>query len=64
MCNLDRGRGIPHRHMRGSMVPIVGVDYFYITSAGVKKRNELEYAECEEGEAQLKEARAKGEILK
>ena len=33
-CNLGRGRGAPHRHMRGSMVPVVGVDYFYIT-AGV-----------------------------
>ena len=63
-CNLGRGRGTPHRHMRGSMVPIVGVDYFYITSAGVKKRNELEYDESEEGEVQLKEARDKGEILK
>ncbi len=42
----------------------MGVDYFYIASAGVQKRNELEYDESEEGEVQLKEARAKGEILK
>ena len=46
------------------MVLIVGVDYVYITSAGVKKRNELEYDESEEGEVQLKDARDKGEILK
>ena len=63
-CNLGRGRGTPHRHARGSMVPLVGVDCFYITSAGVKKRNELEYDESEEGEVQLKEARDKGEIIK
>ena len=34
-CNMGRGRGTPHRHMRGSMVSIVGLYYFYITSAGV-----------------------------
>ena len=40
-CNLGRGRGTPHRHTGASTVPIVGVDYFFITSEGVKKRRGL-----------------------
>ena len=37
-CNMGRGRGMPHMHSRGSSVPIVGVDYFFITGEGLKKR--------------------------
>ena len=63
-CNLGRGRGIPHRHAGGSSIPIVGVDYFFITSEGVKKRKELEFEENSSGEALLDSARARGEIIK
>ena len=63
-CNLGRGRGIPHRHAGGSSIPIVGVDYFFITSEGVKKRKELEFEENSSGEALLESARVRGEIIK
>ena len=63
-CNCGRGRGIPHTHGRGSAVPRVGVDYFFITSGGVKKRAELEFEQSAAGEAELLEARTKGEIVK
>jgi hypothetical protein len=57
-CNLGRGRGIPHRHGGGSSVPIVGIDYFFITSEGVKKRKELEFEETPSGDELLESARA------
>ena len=63
-CNLGRGRGIPHRHAGGSSIPIVGVDYFLITSEGVKKRKELAFAENSSGDSLLDSARARGEIIK
>ena len=45
-------------------IPRVGFDYFYITSGSVKKRDELEFSLDAEGEAKLKEARTKGEVVK
>ena len=63
-CNCGRGRGIPHTHGQGSAVPRVGVDYFFITAGGVKKRAGLEFEQSETGEAELLEARTKGEIVK
>ena len=49
-CNMGRGRGVPHTHSRGSSVPIVGVDYFFITGDGWKKRKELPFEKTPEGE--------------
>ena len=63
-CNLGRGRGIPHRHGGESGVPIVGIDYFFITSEGVKRRKELEFEENSSGETALLAARTNGEIIK
>ena len=63
-CNLGRGRGIPHRHGGDSAVPIVGIDYFFITSEGVKRRKELEFEENSSGETALLAARSSGEIIK
>ena len=45
-------------------MPIVGVDYFFITSGGVVKRDELEYGPDTAGEEQLSFARAQGNIVK
>ena len=42
-CVLGRGRGIQHRKTGTSAVPIVGVDYFFLTKGGVHTRNELEF---------------------
>ena len=58
-CNLGRGRGQQHRARPSSLIPIVAIDYFFLTEAGVKLRSELELTD----EA-VQEARAKGEIVK
>ena len=55
-CVLGRGRGLQHRRgwRPGSIVPIVGIDYFFLTSGGVKLRDEMSL-----GDAELAEARQK-----
>ncbi len=63
-CILGRGRGFQHRKSEGSRIPIIGLDYFFITIRGMQKREELGYESSPEGEKQLEEARAKGEIVK
>ena len=63
-CNRGRGRGIPHRHGSESAIPVVGVDYLFITTEGVKKRKELDVEENESGETALLAARSNGEIIK
>ena len=35
-CNLGRGRGLQHKQSPKSEIPVVGVDYFFIT-AGQQK---------------------------
>ena len=52
-CVEGRGRGAQHSASPGSSVPIVGADYFFMTSGGVKKREELEYELDAAGEEQL-----------
>ena len=63
-CVEGRGRGGNHHPSHGSSVPVVGIDYFFITSGGVVKRDELEYALDAAGEEQLFAARAQGSIVK
>ena len=38
---LGRSRGIQHRRGPGFALPVIGVDYFFITTKGVKTRGEL-----------------------
>ena len=45
-------------------MPIVGIDCFFITSEGVKKRRELDFEENSSGETALLAARSSGEIIK
>ena len=65
-CIMGRGRGSQHKRNQGhqSSVPVVGVDYFFITKGGMKKRDELEQELTPEGESQIDEARSKGELIK
>jgi len=64
-CVLGRGRGIQHRKSAGaSAVPIIGVDYFFLTKGGIFTRRELEFAVSAEGDAQLEVARTKGDVVK
>ncbi len=64
-CNMGRGRGHQHR-MRGatSIIARIGLDYFYMTAEGLKKRKELEYPMTAEGDAACEDARKKGDIVK
>ena len=65
-CNQGRGLG----EQRGAHVgqehsiPLVGVDFWYITTGGVKKREELEWANDEKGDAELQGQRQAGKIIK
>ena len=34
-CVLGRGRGLQHRACTTSLIPVIGMDYFFLTSAGV-----------------------------
>jgi hypothetical protein len=62
-CMMGRGLGLQHRGGSAqSSVPVVGLDYFFITSGGVKKKSELiEDGITEEG---IDTAREQGEIIK
>ena len=65
-CVMGRGRGTPHgRSDNHSRTAVVGVDYFFITRDGVKRRSQLEHAPDEElTDAALEVAREAGEIIK
>ena len=60
-CVLGRGHGIQHmsRGAKTWIVPIVGLDYFFLTKGGVKARKELDMEDAE-----IQEARGKGDIVK
>ncbi len=68
VCNQGRGLGERRGHGGGSChcIPIVGMDYFYITTGNVAKREDLkhEYEMNAEGEAKLNEARKQGKLVK
>ena len=40
-CVLGRGRGLQHRACTTSLIPAIGMDYFFLTSAGVVPKAEL-----------------------
>ena len=64
-CVEGRGLGSPHIAIsEQSIVPIVGMDYFYITAEGLKGRDEFAFDFSEEGEGKITEARRRGEITK
>ena len=65
-CNEGRGLGEQRGKHGGGVhdIPIIGIDFFFITSGGIKLRKELEYAEDADGQARLEEDRAKGIIVK
>ena len=59
-CVLGRGRGIQHRKTGASTVPIVGLDYFFLTKGGVRGRKEMEFSMTPDGETELEAARSRG----
>ncbi len=56
----QRGRHAGRAHE----IPVVGIDYFYITEHGLQTRSELTFAEDSEGDKPLTDARRKGDIVK
>ena len=71
-CILGRGRGTPHRRGPGSALPVIGVDYFFMTVKGVKSRKELvEELDADDpitaddaDDDKIETARRRGEIVK
>ena len=65
-CVEGRGLGEQRgRHAgRTHEIPVVGIDYFYITEHGLQTRSELTFAEDNEGDKLLTDARRKGDIVK
>ena len=63
-CNMGRGRGHQHRAGQPSLIAVIGLDYFFITPGGIKKRSELEHSADDAGNAALEDDRRKGEIVK
>ena len=64
-CVMGRGVGRPHAtSTTESSVPIVGMDYFYITREGVRRRDEMAKELGDAGEEAITQARASGEVLK
>ncbi len=59
-CILGRGRGLQHRRSHGSIIPIIGLDYFFITKGGVRRRGELDYA----ADKDVDDARSNDELVK
>ena len=62
-CVMGRARGRQHRQGSRSAIPVVGMDYFFITTEGVRKRKELVQLGYKD-DAAIEEARANGEITK
>ncbi len=63
-CIMGRALGEQHGAGHASGVPRIGVDYFFITSGGVKKRDELEFPLTPEGDELCSAARKKGDVVK
>ena len=58
-CVLGRGRGLQHRARPGSLIPVIGIDYYFLTSSGVKLKEELKM-----DDEQIDAARQRGELAK
>ena len=65
-CVMGRGLGEKRGHHTGRVhqIPRVGVDYWYITTDGLKRRKELEEPETPEGDAAVTQQRVDGTIMK
>ncbi len=63
-CVMGPGRGMQHRRGDSSWIPVIGLDYFYITAGGIKLRKELDHPEDPAGNAALEEDRKNGNIIK
>ena len=64
-CIMGRGNGNPHSSMTyESRLPVVCIDYFFVTEGDVKSRAELDYPQGPNGVSDLEADRENGKILK
>ena len=65
-CVAGRGLGTQRGRHAGRQhdIPRIGVDYWYITTGGIKHRDELDYAKGAAGDEQINNDRAEGKIMK
>ena len=64
-CVEGRGYGEKRAGSSGeSNIPVIGIDYWYITAGSIFRREEMEYALDEAGEQRLAEGRRAGAIVK
>ena len=61
-CCMGRARGMQHRKGGSSTVPIIGLDYFFITKEGIHKKKELLQMGVYKDDNEIQEARQKQEI--
>jgi hypothetical protein len=64
-CVMGRGLGEQHRARPKSMIPRIGIDYFYLTDRGIHKREELEeYPNTTDGALRMQDDRQAGKLVK
>ena len=65
-CTMGRGLGERRgRHTgREHQIPVVGVDYFYMSDGDIKTKVDLEYSQDSDGEAKMAEDRQAGKLVK
>ena len=63
-CVLGRGRGRRHVAASASEIPIIGIDYFFITDGGVNSRKELAENPVFTADEAIDEARQTGQVVK
>ncbi len=65
-CAMGRGLGEQRgRHDgRPHSIPVIGMDYWYITETGIQRRGDLGYGDNADGEAKLLAKRRDGTIVK
>ena len=63
-CVVGPGLGIQHLAAAGSTIPIIRMDYFFLTEGGVKNREELEFDLDEPGNKALDDAIRNEDIVK
>ena len=42
ILRYESGGGFPHSHGQESALPVIGMDYFFMTATGIQKLEELE----------------------
>ena len=57
-CVMGRARGAQHRHGGRPAVPIIGIDYFFITKEGLRRKKELIQTGAFKDKAEIERARA------